>query len=153
MNKNNSNTLVEPETSICIVRLTACTKEQRAGIVALYDGAGWWKDGYDASGISAIIKGSFCFFIAQDLHGCIVGMGRAVSDGISRAYIQDLAVLPSARGMGIGSKLIFHLITYLKGANIPLIMLMAQPGTVKFYLSCGWQVVPQKMCMLKDTFQ
>jgi len=135
---------------ISFFRLTNCTEKQIADIVSLYAGAGWWKEEYNAAGIPRLVESSFCFFTAQDANGRIVGMGRALSDGVSVAYIQDLAVLPITRGMGIGSALISHLTAYIKSVGISSIMLMAQPGTAKFYTSCGWHTMPQYICLLQE---
>jgi len=136
--------------NISFFRLTNCTEKQIADIISLYTSAGWWKEEYDGTALPHLVESSFCFFIAQDADGRIVGMGRALSDGVSVAYIQDLAVLPSNRGMGIGSALISHLTAYIKSVGIPSIMLMAQPGTAELYISCGWCIMPQHICLLQD---
>jgi ribosomal protein S18 acetylase RimI-like enzyme len=136
--------------NISFSRLTNCTEKQIADIVSLYASAGWWKEEYDATELPRLIESSFCFFIAQDADGQIVGMGRALSDGVSVAYIQDLAVLPKTRGMGIGSALLSHMTAYIKNIGISLIVLMAQPGTAKFYTSCGWCIMPQYICLLQE---
>jgi len=136
--------------NISFFRLTNCTEKQIVDIVSLYACAGWWKEEYNAAGIPRLVESSFCFFTAQDMDGRIVGMGRALSDGVSVAYIQDLAVLPITRGMGIGSALVSHLTAYIKSVGILSIMLMAQPGTAGFYTSCGWYTMPQHICLLQE---
>jgi len=46
-------------------------------------------------GFLALVRSSFAFAIAVHREsGATVGMGRAISDGVSDAYIQDLIVLP-----------------------------------------------------------
>jgi ribosomal protein S18 acetylase RimI-like enzyme len=137
--------------NIFFFRLTNCTEKQIIDIVSLYASAGWWKEEYDATVLPRLVESSFCFFTAQDVDGRIVGMGRALSDGVSVAYIQDLAVLPKSRGMGIGSALVSHLTAYIKNVGISSIMLMAQPGTAKFYTSCGWHIMPQQICLLQES--
>jgi ribosomal protein S18 acetylase RimI-like enzyme len=141
---------VKNSMSISFFRLTNCTERLIGDIVALYASAGWWKEEYDARGIPKLVESSFCFFAAQDVDGRIVGMGRALSDGVSVAYIQDLAVLPITRGMGIGSALISHLTAYIKNLGVVSIMLMAQPGTASFYSLCGWNTIPQRICLLQE---
>ncbi len=69
-------------------------------VVALYESAGWWRE--SATGRAAVgpmIAGSFAFLVVTDGERAI-GMGRAISDGVSDAYIQDVVVLPSHRGRG-----------------------------------------------------
>ena len=141
---------VDTSIPISFFRLTNCTERQVSDIVAIYECAGWWKEEYDAMGILKLVENSFCFFTAQDANKRIVGMGRAISDGVSVAYIQDLAVLPLTRGMGIGSALVSHLVAYIKNAGVVSIMLMAQPGTANFYSPCGWNTIPQRICLIQD---
>ena len=141
---------VRKSIQISFFRLTNCTERLVSDIVALYVSAGWWKEEYDAMGIPKLVESSFCFFIAQGADGRIVGMGRALSDGVSVAYIQDLAVLPIMRGMGIGSALVSHLTAYIKNVGVFSVMLMAQPGTASFYSSCGWNAIPQRVCLLQE---
>jgi GNAT superfamily N-acetyltransferase len=38
--------------------------------------------------------------------GAMVGFARAVSDGVSFAYLADVFVLPSARGHGLGKQIV-----------------------------------------------
>ena len=72
-------------------------------IIALYSRQGWWdKSGKDA--LAGLIRNSHCFIVALD-KGRVVGMGRAISDRVSDAYIQDVAVLKEYRGQGLGSRL------------------------------------------------
>jgi hypothetical protein len=59
-------------------------------IVELYKDAGWWDDSYNSSFIADMINGSFCFAGAF-IDGKMIGMGRAISDGVSDAYIQEFS--------------------------------------------------------------
>jgi aralkylamine N-acetyltransferase len=60
-------------------------------ITALYRSQGWWNGSDNPDLVLRIIQGSHCFMVAQ--HGQeIVGMGRAISDRTSDAYIQDVTV-------------------------------------------------------------
>ena len=70
-------------------------------------------------------------------HGVeLVGAGRALSDGVWRAAIYDVAVLPEYQGKGIGSTIIRHLID---SANVEVIMLYAAPGKEDFYEQFGFR--------------
>ena len=60
----------------------------------------------------------------------LVGAGRALSDGVWRAAIYDVAVLPEYQGKVIGSTIIRHLI---QSANVDVVMLYAAPGKEAFY--------------------
>jgi len=109
-------------------------------IVYLYRAGGWWKDEYDPASIPALIRGSFAFAVAIDTGtGRAVGMGRALSDGISDGYIQDLVVLPEFRKQGIGKEIVAALLRKCTDAGITWVSLIAEPGTESFYFPQGFK--------------
>jgi GNAT superfamily N-acetyltransferase len=55
--------------------------------------------------VAGIVAGSHCFLVARHAES-IVAMGRAISDRVSDAYIQDVTVDPAFRGQGIGSRMV-----------------------------------------------
>ncbi len=81
-------------------------------------------------------------------HGTkLVGAGRALSDGVWRAAIYDVAVLPEYQGKGIGSAIIRHLID---AANVEIIMLYAAPGKEKYYEQFGFRKMKTAMAIMPD---
>ncbi len=108
-------------------------------IVALYQAGGWWQES-DAWRriIPEMIRRSYCFMVAR-LDGRIVGMGRAISDGVSDAYIQDVVVVKELRGAGIGGELVRRLAEHCAARGIGWIGLIAEPGTQAFYQRLGFQ--------------
>lgn len=118
--------------------------------VDLYRDAGWnahLGDMNNLEWIDQIIRGSFCFVGAfkQDR---MIGMGRSISDGVSDAYIQDVTVLKSFRGQGIGSSIIRLLVTYLKQSGIDWIGLIAEPGSCSLYEKAGFVTMTDHQSML-----
>ncbi|MCX6554572.1 MAG: GNAT family N-acetyltransferase [Candidatus Aminicenantes bacterium] len=116
----------------------------RAAVKKLYQEAGWWRqedDGADdCAWIDTLVRQSFCFvgaFSGSEL----IGMGRAVSDGVSDAYIQDVVVLKKFRRAGIGNKIIEKIIEFLRSRRIGWIGLIAEPGTRPFYQRLGFAVL------------
>lgn len=86
------------------------------------------------------MRGSFAFVLAIDADtGEAVGMGRAISDGASDAYIQDVVVLPEFRGQGIGCRIVELLIGHLERAGIGWIAAVSTPNTEGFYESLGFR--------------
>jgi len=71
-----------------------------------------------------------------------VGMGRAISDGVSDAYIQDVTVLKELRGRGIGKGIVQTLTGFLKERGLQWIGLISEPGYERFYESLGFKVMP-----------
>ena len=76
---------------------------------------------------------------AFDENHRIVGCARALSDGCSDAYIQDVVVDPEYRGQGIGSMLIKTLTDALRAKGVDWIALVGEPGTEGFYRKLQWQ--------------
>ena len=118
-------------------------------VVALYQAAGWWHESPEnRDRIPAMIRGSFCFVIARSPQGDVVAMGRAISDGASDAYIQDVVVLPVFRRRGIGAELIRRITAYCRDRNIGWIGLVAEPGTTDFYQRLGYRILDGYQAML-----
>lgn len=108
-------------------------------IINLYISGGWWGDDSKPEIIPDMVKGSFLFLAAVDDNGKMVGMGRAISDGVSDAYIQDVVVLKEMRGTGIGREIIKTLTRECVQAGIMWIGLVAEPGTEAFYAPLGFR--------------
>lgn len=109
-------------------------------IVDLYKAGGWWKDCYNKSRLKDLIKNSFVFMVVVEKRsGRAVGMGRLLSDGVSDAYIQDLVVLPTYRGQGIGKQLVKKLVEYCYLKGIHWIGLIAEPDQDEFYSKIGFK--------------
>jgi aralkylamine N-acetyltransferase len=111
-------------------------------LIRLYTQAGWWDTSYDKDPefLNHIVEDS-AVFIGAFLGKKIIGMGRALSDLASDAYIQDVAVLKEYRGKGIGRQIIQALISKLKENGVDWIGLVAQPGTSYFYEKLGFEVL------------
>lgn len=112
-----------------------------AQILELYRLAGWWQtddNPHYLETVSAIIKNTWCFVIATEGEN-IIGMGRAISDGVSDAYIQDVTVHPDHRGRGIGKAIIRTLVKRLKDDGLQWIGLVSEPGYQSFYNSLGFE--------------
>ncbi|MCK9556423.1 MAG: GNAT family N-acetyltransferase [Candidatus Cloacimonetes bacterium] len=114
-----------------------------ARILELYRAAGWWQTDENPQYIETvkgIIANSFCFVIAKRGEE-IIGMGRAISDGLSDAYIQDVTVWEAERGKGIGKGIIRELLRYLKEHKLQWIGLISEPGYEAFYGKLGFNVM------------
>lgn len=120
-------------------------------IVALYRAGGWWKEEWTPEGIAPLIAGSFCFIVATEGEQA-VGMGRAISDGCSDAYLQDIVVLPACRGRGIGAAILEALVAFCRERGLTWIGLIAQPGTIPFYEREGFAVMEGHIPMLLEEY-
>jgi ribosomal protein S18 acetylase RimI-like enzyme len=127
------------------------TMEQSRQIAGLYQ-AQWWLQGYDDDRpqlIRRLVEGSHCFVVALEGEE-IVGMGRAISDRISDAYIQDLTVRSNRRNQGIGAKILQTLLERLHADGLHWIGLIAEPGSCNLYRNAGFREMPAAVPMLMN---
>lgn len=122
---------------------------QLADIIALYKGAGWWAGQAQETPelVRRIVAGSHCFVLAQEGKK-IVGMGRAISDGASDAYLQDVTVRPECRRRGIGAGIVRELLARLRADGLQWIGLVAGSNSHPFYRKLGFQEMPAATAML-----
>jgi spermidine synthase len=116
-------------------------------IISLYTRQGWWRKGDTRALAARLIRGSHCFLAAYD-KGRAVGMGRAISDGCSDAYIQDVMVLDEYRGKGLGSRIVLRLKRRLKADGVEWVGLIAQNGSGPFYGKLGFKPIPRSLPMM-----
>ena len=114
------------------------TNENIKQITALYRHEGWWsKDADDPDLVRRIIAGSHLFMVATE-DDTMVGMGRALSDRSSDAYIQDVTVKKEYRSRGIGTEITRELVKRLRADGIEWIGLIAERGSHGFYSRLGF---------------
>ncbi len=129
--------------------LTKPTPDQSAGILRLYRNEGWWGDGPDnVDLIRRLVAGSHCFLSVAETTE-IIAMGRAISDGASDAYIQDVAVTPGWRGRGLGAGIVQRLVARLHQDGLFWIGLIAERDSSPFYQRIGFEPMPNAVPMLR----
>ncbi|MCB2148230.1 MAG: GNAT family N-acetyltransferase [Deltaproteobacteria bacterium] len=127
------------------------TRIDIARLTELYRQAGWWTDEADnPSLVAGIVAGSHCFLVARQAER-IIAMGRAISDRISDAYIQDVTVDPAFRRQGIGSRMVSELVVRLEADGIGWIGLIAERKTHPFYRPLGFSPMADSVPMLKTS--
>ncbi len=77
----------------------------------------------------------------------MVGVGRAISDGVSESALYDIAVLPEYQKRGIGKLIIEELHNQLTGTNI---ILYSRPGVEDFYKLNNYSKMKTGMAMFID---
>lgn len=134
-----------------MVILHAPTISQIRQIEELYRAQEWWQQDDDERSqlIPRLIAGSHCFVAALEGED-IVGMGRAISDGVSDAYIQDLTVRSDRRNQGIGRRILQTLLERLHADRLHWIGLIAEPGSYSLYRRSGFQAMPDSVPMLMN---
>jgi ribosomal protein S18 acetylase RimI-like enzyme len=89
-----------------------------------------------------------CFLFDQ---GKLIGVGRALADGIDCSYIGDVAVLPSHQGLGIGKSIVSKLVELSKGHK--KIILYSYPGKEAFYKKLGFKRMSTAMAFFENQDQ
>ena len=88
----------------------------------------------------------FRCFVRED--GKLVGVGRALADGVDCAYICDIAVLPSHQGTGLGKEIVGKLVDLSRGHR--KIILYAVPGKEGFYRKLGFRRMRTAMAIFEN---
>nr|WP_155467378.1 GNAT family N-acetyltransferase [Duganella radicis] len=88
----------------------------------------------------------FICFARED--GRLVGVGRALADGIDCSYICDVAVLPSHQGTGLGKEIVANLVS--QSAGHKKIILYAVPGKEPFYKKFGFKRMRTAMAIFEN---
>ncbi len=89
-----------------------------------------------------------CFVYANE---DLIGVGRALADGLDCAYIADVAVHPEFQGKGLGTAIIEKLVSLSNGHK--KIILYANPGTEGFYQTIGFHRMKTAMAIWRNQDQ
>ena len=105
---------------------------------ALFVSAGWGWRAEDPVKLAALLEGSRFVASAHDDERDLrlVGFARAISDGVTNAYVSTVVVLPEYRGKGIGAEVVRRL---LDGKDTIRFVLHAAPGVQEFYRKLGFE--------------
>ena len=117
------------------------SSEDQAAMERLYRESGWIGPEDSAEFIAAGMANS-AVAVAAYADGELVGMGRALSDNVSDAYIQDVAVSVAFRHNGVGGGIVRLLIDELRRRGVDWIALVGAPGTEHFYRNLGFVTEP-----------
>jgi spermidine synthase len=134
--------------SVTLRLLEIPTPADIEGLIALYRQAGWWEGGDNAALAARIVAGSHCVVVARSA-GQIVGMGRAISDGASDAYLQDITVAAAFRRRGIATQIIGLLLQRLEADGLGWVALIAETGSHDLYPRLGFRPMAGAVPMLR----
>ena len=98
---------------------------------------------------TAFTNSLFKCFVHED--GKLVGVGRALADGIDCSYLCDIALLPSHQGIGLGQQIVSKLVDLSRGHK--KIILYAVPGKEPFYKRLGFRRMKTAMAIFENQAQ
>jgi GNAT superfamily N-acetyltransferase len=94
----------------------------------------------------AFTNSMFRCFVREN--GRLVGVGRALADGVDCSYICDVALLPSHQGLGLGKQIVARLVALSSGHK--KIILYAVPGKEPFYKKFGFKRMRTAMAIFEN---
>lgn len=108
-----------------------------AQILPLYKAVGWTNYTNNPKMLRAAYLNSLKTMVARD-GNTITGLIRAVGDGHSIVYIQDIIVHPDFQRRGIGTRLIQEMLKHFAEVYQIVLSTDNQKQTVEFYESVGF---------------
>lgn len=101
-------------------------------------GRTYWAAGRPRDVMARALAGSYLALAALDGAGRLIAFARVVSDGALHAWVHDVVVDGSRRGMGLGRRLMEHLIAHPRLSRIATIALTTV-DRMAFYESFGFK--------------
>jgi len=89
---------------------------------------------------------TFTYFVFNNKN--LVGVGRALADGLDSAYLCDIAIHPEFQGRGLGKAITQKLLDAVDGYN--KIILFASIGKSGFYEKLGFAKMTTAMAIFKN---
>ena len=116
-------------------------------VLPIYEAVGWTNYTQNPEMLEAAFKNSLHVLAALNEEEKLVGVLRAVGDGASILFIQDILVLPAYQHQGIGTKLLQ--LSLEKYKNVYQIQLATDDSTktVSFYESNGFTSLTSLNCV------
>jgi ribosomal protein S18 acetylase RimI-like enzyme len=118
---------------------------QAAQVRALYDQADWWPERTDAQ-IAQVLNAAPA--VGAWAGGELVGFARVVSDGVFRAFIEDVVVHEQYRRRGVGTELNTRLLAEIQ--DIHIVTLFCKQSLQPFYQGQGFQPTKQVVLHLNQ---
>ena len=116
------------------ITIKACVYTE--AVLEIYKSVGWTIYASNPEKLRRAFENSLCILGAYD-GDTLVGILRAVGDGETVVFLQDILVRPDKQGQGIGRKLMAEF--FRKFADVRQIQLLTDdiPATVGFYRAVG----------------
>lgn len=115
-------------------------------ILELYDSVGWGNYTNNPPMLESAIQHSLKV-VAAFIDEKLVGILRAVGDGYSIIYIQDIIVLPQYQRKGLGKSLVEKIDDLYPQVYQKLLLTDNRPTSIKFYENCGFSLSDEFQCV------
>jgi ribosomal protein S18 acetylase RimI-like enzyme len=106
-------------------------------LVELYSAVGWTAYTRDPDQLLTAFFGSTLVLTARDAEGSLYGIARALSDGVTICYVQDLVVEPNSQRQGVGAALLSQVMSRYEGCR-QIFLTTDADGPLDFYRGLGF---------------
>ena len=106
-------------------------------LLGLYDAVGWSSYTRAPQVLEAAIAGS-SYVVTARRDGRLVGLARALSDGATICYLQDVLVLPTEQRAGVGRALVGAVLDRYRSVRQQVLLTDDEPAQRAFYESLGY---------------
>lgn len=114
-------------------------------ILSLYESVGWTNYTQKPAMLRAAYANSLAILGAYS-GGGLTGVVRAVGDGASIVYVQDLIVRPEYQRRGVGKALLHAMLDRYANAYQTVLLTDNRPETAAFYRACGFGAAADMGC-------
>lgn len=115
-------------------------------ILHLYEQVGWTNYTVNPEMLRKAYENSLKILAAYDGEA-LIGIIRAVGDGASILYIQDILVLPEYQRMGVGSALMNEMLANYQQVYQKVLLTDDSEKTIQFYKSVGLEMDRESGCV------
>ncbi|MBF0819364.1 GNAT family N-acetyltransferase [Streptococcus acidominimus] len=129
-----------------MITYTTQGKLDMKAVLALYEAVEWSNYTEQAGMLEQALKNSLQVIAAFDEEK-LVGLIRAVGDGYSIVFVQDILVLPDYQRMGIGRQLMERLLAIYPNIYQLHLLTGKEEKTKAFYESLGFRAVDELDCV------
>lgn len=114
-------------------------------ILRLYASVGWTAYTDDPSALRSGFENSLLILGAYE-GGELIGLIRAVGDGATIVFIQDILVLPEHQRRGVGTALVKAAVGRFRGVRQIELVTDDTEKTIRFYKSAGFRELSELGC-------
>lgn len=115
-------------------------------IFPFYEAVGWTNYTTNPTMLKNALEHSLFILTARDEEGKLIGFLRAVGDGYSILYIQDIIVLPEYQRQGIGTQLLRRTLDYFNEVYQIILTTDSEVKTIAFYEANGFTALSKYGC-------
>ena len=121
------------------------TTYHEAEVLSLYRGVGWTVYADNPAMVKAAFAGSL-LVLGAFMQDELIGLIRAVGDGVSILYIQDILVAPEHQRKGVGRRLLQAMLAQYPSIYQTVLMTDDIPERAAFYRACGFTAAAGMGC-------